>query len=241
MTMFRDFSTGKLDLYRLNFAILTLILKEHGASAMKKFRPISLLNCILKIFTKIITNKLAVIMNVITAINQSAFMKGRFILESVVIAHEIAHSVVQSKEKGVVLKLDYEKAFDKVDLEFLFDLLEKRGFGKHWINLTKSVVIGGSVGVKMNNIIGNYFTIGKGMRKGDPLYPLLFDQVVDVLTRMLIKATDADLIKRLCPDICLGGVICLQYADATILFSDSGVSYTFNIKKVLTCFEQVLV
>jgi hypothetical protein len=70
-------------------------------------------------------------MNVITAINQSAFIKGRFILESVVTAHEIVHSVVQSKDKGVVLQLDYEKAFDKVDPEFLLDLLRKRGFGDH--------------------------------------------------------------------------------------------------------------
>jgi hypothetical protein len=69
-------------------------------------------------------------MNVITTINQSSFIKGRFILESVVTAHEIVHSVVQSKEKGVILKLDYEKAFENFDPEFLLDLLEKRDFGK---------------------------------------------------------------------------------------------------------------
>jgi hypothetical protein len=91
----------------------------------------------------------------------------------------------------------------------------------------------------MNNIVGNFFTTGKGLRQGDPLSPLLFDQVVDVLTRMLVKASNADLIKGLCPDICPGGVICLQYADDTILFSDSNTAYTANLKKVLTCFEQV--
>jgi hypothetical protein len=52
MAMFRDFSAGKLDLFRLNFAILTLIPKEPDASAMKKFRPISLLNCIFKSLLK---------------------------------------------------------------------------------------------------------------------------------------------------------------------------------------------
>jgi hypothetical protein len=233
MAMFRDFSAGKLDLFRLNFAILTLIPKEPDASAIKKFRPISLLNCIFKIFTKVLTNRLALIMNVITAINQSTFIKGRFILESVVTAHEIVHSVVQSKDKGVVLKLDYEKAFDKVDPEFLLDLLRKRGFGEHLISLIKSVVLGGSVGVKMNNIVGNFFITGKGLRQGDPLSPLLFDQVVDALTRMLVKASTAGLIKGLCSDICPGGVICLQYADDTILFSDSDTTYTANLKKCL--------
>jgi SAM-dependent MidA family methyltransferase len=56
-------------------------------------------------------------MNILTSINHYAFIKGRYILESVVAAHEILHSVVKSKSKGVVLKLDYGKAFDKVSLE----------------------------------------------------------------------------------------------------------------------------
>ena len=126
MAMFQDFYIGKLDIFRLNFAILTLVPKEPGASNMKKFRPISLLNCSFKIFTKVLTNRLGMIMGQLTSINQTAFIKGRYILESVVTAHEVIHSVVQSKSQGLILKLDYEKAFDKVSLDFLLDLLEKR-------------------------------------------------------------------------------------------------------------------
>jgi hypothetical protein len=68
-------------------------------------------------------------MNDITGINHYAFIKGGFILESVVSAHEIVHSVKQSSSSGVVLKLDYEKAFDTVDLDFPLDIIKKRGFG----------------------------------------------------------------------------------------------------------------
>jgi hypothetical protein len=58
------------------------------------------------------------------ATTQSAFIKGRYILESVVVAHEIVHSVNKSREKGVVLKLDYEKAYDRVSWTFfLFEML----------------------------------------------------------------------------------------------------------------------
>jgi SAM-dependent MidA family methyltransferase len=46
--------------------------------------------------------------------NQSAFIKGRYILESVVTAHEIVHSISKSNNKGIILKLDYEKAYDRV-------------------------------------------------------------------------------------------------------------------------------
>ena len=55
LALFRDFYFGNLDLYRLNFAVLTLIPKEPDASSMKKFRPVSLLNCIFKIFSIVIT------------------------------------------------------------------------------------------------------------------------------------------------------------------------------------------
>ena len=132
--MFEVFHQGALAIHRLNFAMLTLIPKEADASSMKKFRPISLLNCSFKIFTKVLTNRLARILQRLIASNQLAFLKGRYILESVVTAHEILHFIHSTKRQGLVLKLDYEKAFDKVDLEFLEELLRKRGFGDKWVH-----------------------------------------------------------------------------------------------------------
>jgi hypothetical protein len=64
-------------------------------------------------------------MGIITLINKSGFIKGRFIWESVVTAHEILHYVVHDKKEGLVLKIDYEKAFDKVNVDFLLDILKK--------------------------------------------------------------------------------------------------------------------
>jgi hypothetical protein len=69
---------------RLNYAIITLIPKELDAKDLKKFRPISLGNFSLKIFTKAITNRMAPIGHRIISQNQNAFLKGRYILESVV-------------------------------------------------------------------------------------------------------------------------------------------------------------
>ena len=182
IAMFNDFHKGELDIHRLNFAMLSLIPKEPDATSMKKFRPISLLNCSFKIFTKVLTNKLTRILQRLIASNQSAFLKGRYILESVVTAHEVVHSVHSGKKQGLVLKLDYEKAFDKVDLGFLLDLLKKRGFGDTWINWIQQITHNGSVGVKINNTESDFFLAGKGLRQGDPISPLLFNLVVDVLT-----------------------------------------------------------
>ena len=68
----------------------------------------------------------------LVASNQTAFIKGRFILESVVAAYEIIHEVHKRKQEGVVLKLDYEKAYDRVSWSFLEEMLETRGFGGRW-------------------------------------------------------------------------------------------------------------
>jgi hypothetical protein len=65
----------------------------------------------------------------IIAKEQSAFIRGRFILESIVVAHELVHSIHKSKEPGVIIKLDYEKAYDRVNLDFLMKIVESRGFG----------------------------------------------------------------------------------------------------------------
>jgi hypothetical protein len=85
---------------------------------MKFFRPISLLNCSFKFFSEILTLRLEKVSQRLVAKEQSAFIRGRYILESVVIAHEIVHSIHKTKTPGVVIKLDYEKAYDRVNIEF---------------------------------------------------------------------------------------------------------------------------
>jgi hypothetical protein len=77
---------------------------------MNKFRYISLLNCSYKILTNILTNRISGIADKLVTSNQTTFIKERYILESVVTAYEILYNILQSKQHGLVLKLDYEKA-----------------------------------------------------------------------------------------------------------------------------------
>jgi hypothetical protein len=80
IAMFKDFFRGRLDLYRLNFTLNTIIPKEKVARTMNKFKPISFLNCSYKIFTKMLTNRISVIVDRLVASNQTIFIRGRYIL-----------------------------------------------------------------------------------------------------------------------------------------------------------------
>jgi hypothetical protein len=160
--MFRDWNKGELDLFRLNFSLLTLIPKEPEAKTIHKFRPIALTNCSFKIFSKCVTNRLGPIIEDLIAPNQTAFIRGRFILESVVSAHEIIHDAVQKKESGFIFKLDYEKAYDRVDRNFLLKMLRQRGFSPKFMNIIQSLLHQGSVGVRINDTNSTYFETSRG-------------------------------------------------------------------------------
>jgi len=132
------------------------------------------------------------------------------------------------------LKIDYEKGYDRVSLEFLEEMLISRGFGTKWIYWIRCVVRDGSLCVRLNDEDSHHFKPGKGLRQGDPLSPLLFNLVANVFTRMLMKAADHNLIVGLMKNSIDGGIISLQYADDTILFLDNDLDKVWHLK-LLRC------
>ena len=91
MALVKDFEEGRLDINRLNYVMLILIPKETDDIEMRKFKPIALINCSFKNFRKALNNRLIKIIDRLISTNQTAFIQGRYILESVVAAHEIIH------------------------------------------------------------------------------------------------------------------------------------------------------
>jgi hypothetical protein len=118
MASFKDFHENKLPLFSLNFGIITLLPKQKEASHIKRYRPICLLNVSFKIFTKVMINRMNGIASELISPSQMTFMPGRNIMEVVVILHETIHEIHRKKISGVLLKLDFEKAFDKVNWVF---------------------------------------------------------------------------------------------------------------------------
>jgi hypothetical protein len=188
MNLFQDFWTHGLDVDRLNYGVITLITKTKEAAKIQQFRPICLLNVIYKILTKTLMLCFEDCMSRIISRSQNAFIKGRNIMDGVLCLHEILHDTRVKKKDGIVLKLDFEKAYDKISWNFLFEVLKQRGFNETWCRWLKKVVYGGTLSVKVNGNMGSYFRSGKGVRQGDPLSPLLFNLAADSLAKMVQTA-----------------------------------------------------
>lgn len=129
LNTFQDFlSSGHLP-RGMNSSFITLISKVFSPSIIRDFRPISLINCSLKILSKVLTNRLSNVMDKLISPNQTGFMKGRQISEGILITNEIIHSIKSNQSESIILKLDFEKAFDSVDWDFLWGALKGFGFG----------------------------------------------------------------------------------------------------------------
>jgi hypothetical protein len=129
-----DFVLGRIDIARLNFGILSLIPKVPGADQIAQFRPIALINVIFKIVAKGYASRLDPVANRIISPKQTAFIKGRNILDGPLALIEIIHEIKSKKLGGILLKLDFEKAYDRLNWHFLAEVLRGKGFDEGYIH-----------------------------------------------------------------------------------------------------------
>jgi chitinase len=106
-----------------------MYLKKIEANLITNYRLISLINYSFKIIIKLLADRLALVMDSLIDQLQTTYIKDRMIMDNVVCAHEVLYQVHVSKTKGVMLKIDFEKTFDRVNWDFLLETLKGRGFG----------------------------------------------------------------------------------------------------------------
>jgi retron-type reverse transcriptase len=103
----------------------------------------------------------------------------------------------------------------------------------------KQFTQGGNVNIKVNDQLGSYFQTKKGLRQGDPMSPILFNIVVDMLAILIARAKEASQVEGVIPHLVQDDLSILQYADDTIIFMIHDVERARNMKLILSTFEQL--
>lgn len=168
---------------------------------------------------------------------QSAFVKGRFILDGIMSLHEIVHDLKVRKTRALILKLDFEKAYDSVSWDFLHKVLLAKGFDGAYVHRLMQFVSGGHTVVAVNGNVSTFFANGRGLRQGDLFSPILFNFVADALSCILSCPARAGHITPVSSHIIPEGITHLQYADDTIIMVELNEHSITNLKFLLLCFE----
>ena len=130
-------------------------------------------------------------------LNQSAFIRGRSILDNFMLVQNAIRSLHRKKSPAVFLKLDLARAFDSVSWPFLLQVLRARGFGELWCAWIVSILSSSSSKILVNGHASERVWHRRGLRQGDPLSPLLFVLVMDVLAAIFNAAEEKNLFSPL--------------------------------------------
>lgn len=165
MKVFDEFHSFRKFEKSFNTTFTTLISKKVSAVDMRDFRPISLVNGVYNISSKVLANCLCVVLDKIITKPQNAFVKGRQILDSVLIAHECFESRKRMGQSGILVKLDMEKAFDHGNWDFLLYLLGRFGFEEKWCSWIRHCISTAKFSFLVNGSLAGFFNSSRGLRQ----------------------------------------------------------------------------
>ena len=220
-----------------NSSFIVLIPKTQAPQNVSDYRPISLINSAFKLLLKVLANRVKFRMDCLIEESQSAFIKGRNISDGIFMINEIIHTLQSSKSDGLIIKLDFAKAYDSINWTCLLHVMDAMGFGRQWVSWIKAILCSTRMSVLINGVASREFSPAKGLRQGDPLAPYLFIMVGELLSRLLTRARELSIIDGIQLSNETEPISHLQYADDTILLVKNNEKSVRGVQYVLQLFQ----
>ncbi|KAL4304112.1 hypothetical protein GQ457_10G013500 [Hibiscus cannabinus] len=236
-----DLLHGSTDMASINRTVNVLIPKVASPDYMRQFFPISLCTVIYKTISKVLVNRMKSIPPHCISPNQGAFFSGRSITDNILIAHELIHSLSSigtGPYQGAVVKLDIEKAFDRVEWNFLWDVTLRLGFDSSLVSLILRCITTISFTVRINGCLSQEFRPQRGLRQGDPLYPFLFLICTQALSALLTTEQFSSGLAGLCASRNGPRINHLLFADNSLIFIRNSATEALRLKHILHIYGQ---
>ncbi|GKV27151.1 hypothetical protein SLEP1_g36354 [Rubroshorea leprosula] len=168
---------------------------------------------------------------------QSAFLRGRQLVDGVLVLNEVVEEVKRRKQSAFVFTADFAKAYDCVDWSFLEWMMDRLGFGIKWRGWIMECLSTSKISILVNGSPTEEFKVGKGLRQGDPLSPFLFLMIGEGLNGLVQKAMSEGMFRGI--EIGRKGlaVSLLQFADDTVIMGKADIEHIIMVKTILRGFE----
>jgi hypothetical protein len=237
MRFINDFHrNGKLT-KGINNTFIALIPKVDSPQCLNDFRPISLVGCPYKILSKVLANRLKLVMMSLISETQTAFVKDRQILDGILIANEVVDEARKTMKELMLFKVDFEKAYDSVDWGYLDAVMRKMGFPVLWRKWIKECVSTATASVLVNGSPTEEFPLKRGLRQGDPLSPFLFLLAAEGLNVLMTSMVENNLFTGYGVGHANATVIShLQFVDDTLLLGAKSCANIRALRAVVSLF-----
>ena len=169
-----SYRTGSLPISMRQLIISCIPKGDKPRDNLKNWRPISLASVLYKLGSSVIASRIKKVLPKLISTTQTGFLDGRFIGESTRLIYDLMNYTEDNKIDGLLMLIDFEKAFDSISWKFMYLVLEKLGFTSNlikWVQLFNTDI---SASVLQFGVLSEFFSIKRGCKQGDPLAPYLF-------------------------------------------------------------------